>query len=352
MSADLSVGTVARAPATATPSGRELDDHCRAHKPERVGVEVIWARSTCVVLCSCTDLRGTQRACFPGIPARSVKAVIPTIALHNGTTIPQLGFGTWLVSQDEAEDVVGRALEVGYRHIDTAQGYGNEKGVGAAVAASGIDRGELFLTSKLNNDKHAPADVRASFEQTLEDLRTDYLDLFLIHWPLPTRYDGDFTSTWEAMVELLGDGRLRAAGVSNFEPAHLEKIIADTGVTPAVNQIESHPYFPNRLTSEWSLQRGIAVEAWGPLGQGKVLGDPVIRELAEELGKSDAQVILRWHIQRGAIVFPKSVSTERMRQNLELFDFELTARQISRIDALDQGPAGRVGPHPDVFDMV
>lgn len=278
--------------------------------------------------------------------------MIPTIALNNGTTIPQLGFGTWLVAPEQAEDVVGRALDVGYRHIDTAQGYGNEKGVGAAVAASGIDRSALFLTSKLNNDKHAPADVRSSFDRTLTDLGTDYLDLFLIHWPLPTRYDGDFASTWKAMTELVADGRLRAAGVSNFEPAHLEKIIRETGVVPAVNQIEAHPYFPNTVARDRSIQHGVPVQAWGPLGQGTVLGDPVIAELSAETGKTDAQVILRWHIQRGDIVFPKSLSTERMRQNLEIFDFELSPDQIARIDALDKGEAGRVGPHPDVFDMV
>lgn len=279
--------------------------------------------------------------------------MIPSITLNNGITIPQLGFGTWLVPDEEAQEVVGRALQVGYRHIDTAQGYGNEKGVGAAIAAAGIDRGELFLTSKLNNDKHAPADVRASFEQTLKDLRTDYLDLFLIHWPLPTRYNGDFTSTWTAITELVDDGRLRAAGVSNFEPAHLEKIIAETGNTPVVNQIEAHPYFPNTAARDWSLQHGIAVEAWGPLGQGAVLGDPVISEIAAEVGRTDAQVILRWHIQRGDIVFPKSVHTQRMQQNLDVFDFELAPEHIARIDALDKGiNAGRVGPHPDVFDLV
>lgn len=278
--------------------------------------------------------------------------MIPDITLSNGVTIPQLGFGTWLVSPADAPDVVGRALTAGYRHIDTAQGYGNEAGVGAAIAASGIDRAELFLTSKLNNDQHAPADVRASFEQTLRDLGTDYLDLFLIHWPLPTRYDGDFSSTWAAMTDLLNDGRLRAAGVSNFEPAHLERIIADTGIVPVVNQIEAHPYFPNTATREWSLAHGIAVEAWGPLGQGKVLGDPVVGEIAREAGRSDAQVILRWHIQRGDIVFPKSTSTERMRQNMDVFDFELSAEQVARIDALDRGAAGRVGPHPDAFDMI
>lgn len=278
--------------------------------------------------------------------------MVPNITSNNGIAIPQLGFGTWLVKPDVAADAVGRALSVGYRHIDTAQGYGNEKGVGAAIADSGVERVEIFLTSKLNNDKHAPADVRTSFEQTLEDLQTDYLDLFLIHWPLPSRYDGDYVSTWVALTELLKDGRLRAAGVSNFEPEHLERIIGETGRIPAVNQIEAHPYFPNTVARNASLAHGVAVEAWGPLGQGKALGDPTIGAIGEELGKSDAQVILRWHIQRGDIIFPKSVSTERMKQNLDIFDFSLTDTQVSAIDALDQGPDGRVGPHPATFDMV
>ena len=279
-------------------------------------------------------------------------STIPDITISSGVTIPQLGFGTYLVEPGETAGIVGQALEAGYRHIDTAQGYGNEKGVGEAVAAAGIAREEVFLTSKLANDKHRPDDVRSSFERTLDDLQTDYLDLFLIHWPLPTRYDGDFVSTWEAMTDLLDTGRLRAAGVSNFEPAHLERIISKTGTAPAVNQIEAHPYFANTAARIASIDRGVAVEAWSPLGQGEVLGDPAIARIAAEVGKSEAQVILRWHVQRGDIIFPKTVHANRMRENLAIFDFELTSDQTAAIDALDQGADGRVGPHPNTFDVL
>jgi 2,5-diketo-D-gluconate reductase A len=278
--------------------------------------------------------------------------VIPDIRLNDGTTIPQLGFGTYLVPPEETAEVVGHALEVGYRHIDTAQMYRNEAGVGDAIAASGIPRDELYITTKLANRYHRPEDVHRSFERSLERLGLEQVDLFLMHWPLPTQFGGDYVSTWAAMTELLDGGRLRSVGVSNFQPAHLDRIVADTGVAPVINQIEAHPYFRNDTARAASAGHGTAVQAWGPLGQGAVVDDAVIAEVASGRGRTSAQVILRWHIQRGDIVFPKSMRRERMEENIALFDFELTPGEMAAIDALDQGERGRVGPDPDTFGWV
>jgi 2,5-diketo-D-gluconate reductase A len=278
--------------------------------------------------------------------------MVPTIKLNNQTTIPQLGFGTSLVPSDQAADIVGQALQVGYRHIDTAQMYGNEQGVGAAIAGCGIPREELYITSKLGTGNHRPDDVRRSFEETLRNLGLDHLDLFLIHWPLPTRYGGDYVSTWRAVADLVTDGRLRAAGVSNFEPAHLDRVIAETGAVPAVDQIEAHPYFANNATRAAARRHGIAVEAWAPLGQGAVLDNEELGKIAAVHGKSISQVTLRWHIQRGDVVFPKTTSRKRMEENLDLFDFSLSPEEMDAIDVLDRGESGRIGPHPDTFDYV
>lgn len=274
------------------------------------------------------------------------------ITLSNGTTIPQLGFGTFQVPAEEAVETVSTALDVGFRHIDTAQGYKNEAEVGEAIANSGLARDEVYVTSKLTNNMHARDDVMRSFDETLTKLRLDKLDLFLIHWPLPTQYDGDFVSTWKAMLELVEDGRLTSAGVSNFEPEHLTKIIDATGVTPVVNQIESHPYFHNDDARRASLEQAIAVEAWGPLAKGEALKDPVIGEIADAIERAPSQVVLRWHVQRGNIIFPKSMHRERMVENMQVFDFELTDEQIARIDALDKGEDGRQGPNPNTFDRM
>ena len=285
--------------------------------------------------------------------------MIPTIVLNDGTTIPQLGLGTLLIpadqspsrtNTDKAAEIVGLALSVGYRHIDTAQMYGNEEGVGKAIARSGVPRGELYITSKLANDNHRPDDVRRSFDDTLSKLGLDYLDLFLIHWPLPAMYDGDYVSTWKAITELVGDGRLRTAGVSNFQPVHLDRIIAETSAVPAVNQIEAHPYFLNNNARTASARHGIAVAAWRPLGRGALLDDPVINQVAAARRKSSAQIILRWHVQRGDITIPKTVHYERMEENFTVFDFELSAEEAASIDALDKGQSGRIGPDPDTFD--
>jgi 2,5-diketo-D-gluconate reductase A len=285
---------------------------------------------------------------------------IPGITLSNGLTISQLGLGTLAVQPNrEASDanaeitagVVAQALEAGYRHIDTAQSYGTERGVGHAIAASGIPRDDLYVTSKLGNGHHAPDEVRRSFEQTLEDLGLEQLDLFLIHWPLPTLYNGDYVSTWKAVAELVSDGRLRSAGVSNFLPAHLDRIINETGIVPVVNQFELHPYFANRATCDACLQYGIAIEAHSPLGHNREpLNDPIITRIAGERSKSTAQIILRWHIQRGDIAIPKSIRPERMRENIDIFDFELCSEEMAAIDALDRGDAGRVGPHPGTYE--
>src|SRR6516225_8119534 len=270
---------------------------------------------------------------------------IPKITLNNGVAIPQLGFGTLSVPPDrtpsdentaKTAEIVGLALELGYRHLDTAQMYGNERGVGQGIAASGIRREQLYVTSKLGNGNHRPDDVHRSFDETLQKLGLDYLDLFLVHWPLPTLYEGNYVSTWKAMTDLLADGRVRSVGVSNFQPAHLRRIIAETGVTPVVNQIEVHPGFNNDAARAASASHGIAVEAWSPLGQGKLLDDAVIGDLAASKGKTSAQIILRWHIQHGHIVFPKSMHPERMRENLDLFDFELSPVEVASIDALDK----------------
>jgi 2,5-diketo-D-gluconate reductase A len=244
------------------------------------------------------------------------------------------------------------AFEVGYRHIDTAQMYGNEAGVGAAIKSSGIDRDDLFVTSKLNNGFHRPEDVQRSFEESLQRLGLDRLDLFLIHWPLPTRYDGDFVSTWRAVTELTRDGRLTSAGVSNFEPDHVARIVDETGVVPQVNQIEVHPYLTNEAARAASIGRDIKVEAWSPIARGNVLEDPVITEIAEAHGRTPSQVTLRWHVERGDIVFPKSMKRSRMEENFAIFDFTLSEEEVGRISGLDKGEDGRTGPNPNTFDHI
>jgi len=279
-------------------------------------------------------------------------SAVPTIDLNDGHTIPQLGFGVFQIDPEDTVGAVGRALEVGYRHVDTAQMYGNEKEVGEAVRASGLDRADVFVTSKLNNGVHRPDEARRAFDGTLSDLGFDYVDLFLIHWPLPTLYDGDFVSTWETLAELHRDGRARSIGVSNFQVDHLRRLTDATGVVPAVNQIERHPYLLNDAVHDYGRAHGIATEAWSPIAQGDVLEDPVITGIAQKLGKSAAQVVLRWHIQHGAIVFPKSTTPERIEENFALFDFELEGDDVEEIDGLDRGEAGRTGPNPDTFDHI
>jgi 2,5-diketo-D-gluconate reductase A len=277
---------------------------------------------------------------------------VPTIALNDGRTIPQLGFGVFQIPPAETVEAVRQALEIGYRHIDTAEMYGNEKEVGEAVRASGLDRDEIYITSKLNNGFHEPDDARRAFEGTLADLDVDEIDLFLIHWPLPTLYDGDYVSTWKALEEFKADGRARSIGVSNFQVDHLERLAAETGTVPAVNQIELHPYVTNEAVAGYCREHGIAVEAWSPIAQGGVLDDPAITAIAERVGRTPAQVVLRWHIEKGYIVFPKSVNPDRMRENFALFDFQLEPADVEAIDGLDRGEEGRTGPNPDEFAYV
>ncbi|BAX92908.1 aldo/keto reductase [Mycobacterium shigaense] len=279
-------------------------------------------------------------------------STVPSINLNDGNVIPQLGFGVFQIKPDETAAAVRSALEVGYRHIDTAEMYGNEKEVGQGVRDAGLDRGEVYITSKLNNGFHRPDDARRAFDATLSALGSDYVDLFLIHWPLPTLYDGDFVSTWNTLEEFAADGRARSIGVSNFQPEHLDRLAGGSETVPAVNQIEVHPYFANERVRAYGRDHGIVTEAWSPIAQGKVLGDAVVGKIADGLGKTPAQVVLRWHIQRGDVVFPKSVTLERVKSNFEIFDFELSDADVDAISALDSGEDGRNGPNPDKFDYI
>jgi 2,5-diketo-D-gluconate reductase A len=277
---------------------------------------------------------------------------VPVITLNDGNRIPQLGFGVFKVAPEDTAAAVRDAVEVGYRHIDTAQMYGNEEGVGGGIRAAGLDRGQVFITSKLNNAVHRPDDARRAFDDTLSALGTDYVDLFLIHWPLPTLYDGDFVSTWKTLEEFKADGRARSIGVSNFGIHHLQELARECTVTPAVNQIEVHPYFTNDDVRAYGTEHDIVTEGWSPIARGKVLGDPVVIRIAKAYGVHPAQVVLRWHIQRGDIVFPKSSQPQRMKENFEIFDFDLGDEEIEALTALDKGEPGRIGPNPNTFAYI
>jgi 2,5-diketo-D-gluconate reductase A len=270
---------------------------------------------------------------------------VPTIKLNDGHDIPQLGFGVFKVDPDETERIVSDALEIGYRHIDTAAVYGNEVGVGRAIAASGIPREELFITTKLWNSDQGTRSAFDAIDLSLEKLQLDSVDLYLIHWPRP---DLDrYLETWLAMEQIRDAGKATSIGVSNFHVPHLERILARSSTVPAVDQLELHPTFQQRELRAWAAEHGMAIEAWGPLGQGKydLLGMPAITRIAAAHGVTPAQVVIRWHLQSGIIVFPKSNSAERMRQNFDVFGFELVADEMAAIDALDAG--NRVGADPD-----
>ena len=272
--------------------------------------------------------------------------------LPTGSPIPVLGFGTYKVAPEDTYDAVSRALEVGYRHIDTAQMYGNEAEVGAALEASGIAREDLFITTKVDNSNHEPDRAAASIRRTLEDLRTDYVDLLLVHWPRPTLYGGDVALPWPALEDAFNAGGARAIGLSNYEREHVEAVRKVATVAPHVLQVESHPFFPNTDLRAYAQGLGMVFEAWSPLARGRAVTDPTLIEIGAELGVGPTQVALRWALDRGHVVFPKTLSRERMAANFDVFSFSLDPEQTARIDALDAGESGRMGSHPATMDRL
>jgi len=271
---------------------------------------------------------------------------VPAVRLNDGAEIPQFGFGVFHIPAEQTVTAVRTALDAGYRHIDTAQMYGNEAEVGRAIAESGVPREEIFVTTKLNNDCHGYDAALGALDESLRKLGFDHVDLFLIHWPRPQ--EGRYVETWTALEKLKADGKARSVGVSNFTVEHLERLAERTGTVPAVNQIELHPQFPQAVLRAYHAEHGIATEAWSPIGQGgDLLQDGRLRALADEHGRSPAQIVLRWHIQLGNIVFPKSVTPERIRENIDVFDFELSADDMAVVDGLDTGT--RKGPDPNRF---
>jgi 2,5-diketo-D-gluconate reductase A len=270
---------------------------------------------------------------------------IPTVTLSDGEVIPQLGFGVFQVPPKDTAAVATQALLAGYRHIDTAAAYRNEAGVGQAIHAAGLQRDDVYITTKCFNDDHGHDQAKRALKASLDQLEMEYVDLYLIHWPVPSK--DMYVETWKAFIELQQEGLVRSIGVSNFQPAHLERIIQETGVTPTVNQIELHPYLQQTGLRHEHSELGIATEAWSPLAQGKVLDDPAITEIAEAHGKTPGQVVIRWHIQLGNIVIPKSVTPERIVENFDVVDFWLTEDEMAAINALDAGE--RTGPDPDTF---
>jgi 2,5-diketo-D-gluconate reductase A len=275
--------------------------------------------------------------------------MIPTVKLNNGVEMPQLGFGVFQVPEAETTEAVTTALEAGYRSIDTAAAYQNEAGVGAALASSGIARQELFITTKLWNADQGYEEALAAFERSRGLLGLDYLDLYLIHWPAPEL--GKYVDSWRALEKLYADGVVRAIGVSNFQPAHLEQLAASSSVVPAVNQVELHPYLQQAEVRAYDNEHGIATEAWSPLAKGgSLLTEPVVTDLAAKYDRTAAQIVLRWHLELGTIVIPKSVTPERVRENFAVFDFSLTDADLSTLAGLDRGE--RTGPDPDTFNAV
>jgi 2,5-diketo-D-gluconate reductase A len=270
---------------------------------------------------------------------------VPRIPLRGDTEIPQLGFGVFQVPPEDTADVVTRALETGYRHIDTAAAYRNEAELGQAFHASGLDREDVFITTKCFNTDHGYEEAQHALKQSLEQLGLDHVDLYLIHWPVPSQ--DRYVETWKAFVEMQAQGLTRSIGVSNFQPAHLRRLIEETGVTPAVNQVELHPRLQQPGLRREHADLGIVTEAWSPLAQGAVLDDPVITGIAEEHDVTPGQAVIRWHLQLGNVVIPKSVTPERIEQNLDVFGFHLSDAEMAAIEALDAGE--RTGPDPDTF---
>ncbi len=272
---------------------------------------------------------------------------VPPIILNNGVEMPQLGFGVWQVPDDEAERAVATALEAGYRSVDTAAIYGNEEGTGRAIAASGVPREDIFVTTKLHNRDQGYDSTLRAFDVSLGKLGLEYVDLYLIHWPTPAR--DKYVDTYKAFEKLHADGRIRAIGVSNFEPEHLRRLIEETSVVPAVDQIELHPHLQQHAAREFHAEQGIATEAWSPLGSGKgLLEVPAIVAIAQKHGRTPAQIVLRWHLQIGNIVIPKSVTPSRIRENIEVFDFSLDTEDLAAISALNEDR--RLGPDPNALN--
>ncbi len=273
-------------------------------------------------------------------------ANVPTIALNNGIDIPQLGFGVFQIPDEEVVEPVRTAIETGYRLIDTAALYGNERGVGRAIRESGVPRDELFITTKVWNTEQGHDKTLRSFDESLQRLGLDVIDLFLIHWPAPAR--DLYVETWRALEKVLAEGRARSIGVSNFNAPHLQRLLDEADVVPAVNQIELHPRLPQNELRQFHAEHGIVTEAWSPIGQGKgLLDEPLIREIAEAKDRTPAQVVLRWHIQLDNVVIPKSANADRIRQNIEVFDFELDDTEMATLAKLENGE--RIGPDPDNF---
>jgi 2,5-diketo-D-gluconate reductase A len=273
----------------------------------------------------------------------------PLITLSDGNTIPQVGLGVWRADDKQAAQAVETAINAGYRHIDTAAIYGNETGVGDGIHAAGIDRKSLFVTTKLWNGEQGYETTLRAFDESLKKLRLDYIDLYLIHWPVPKR--DTYVDTWKAFIELQKQGRIRSIGVSNFEVSHLDRIITETGVVPVINQIETHPAFQQTTLREQLLTKHIQSQSWSPLGQGPLLENPLIADIAKKHQRTAAQVVIRWHIQNKLVVIPKSVTPSRIVENFNVFDFELDADDLARIATLDRKD-GRLGPVPDEMDMV
>ncbi|KAA0122991.1 aldo/keto reductase [Methylobacterium sp. P1-11] len=271
---------------------------------------------------------------------------VPTLPLNDGRRIPQIGYGCWQLSDEQAPDLVGRALQAGYRLIDTASVYGNEAGVGRGIRDAQVPRDAIFLTTKLWNDRQGRDETRRAFDESLQRLGLPYVDLYLIHWPCPQRRL--FVETWKTLIQLREEGRAKSIGVSNFTPEHIATLVGETGVAPAVNQIELHPRFQRKAPRADDSRHGIVTESWSPLGQGKELNDPVIGAIAKAHEKSPAQVVLRWQVQIGCVAIPKTARPERILENIALFDFELGADEMERIAALDR-PDGRIGPDPATF---
>jgi 2,5-diketo-D-gluconate reductase A len=274
--------------------------------------------------------------------------MVPMHPLNDGRSIPQLGLGVWQIPDEQTADVVRAALALGYRSIDTAAVYHNERGVGEGVRTAGVPREQLFITTKLWNSRQGYDETLAAFDKSLARLGLEYVDLYLIHWPLPSidRY----VATWRAFIRLREEGRARSIGVSNFQPAHIQRLIDETGVTPVLNQVELHPLFQQRAVREYGRAHGVAIESWSPLGQGRLVGNDVLQSIAHAHGKTLAQVILRWHLQSDLVVIPKSITPARLRENIDIFDFALTPEEMRRIAALDCG--GRIGPNPDEYAQV